>query len=58
MTNFEKIKELTIDQVVDLMDDMPDAEVYADFCKPGGEECDKNFDCKGCIRAWLESEAV
>ena len=62
MTNFEKIKAMSVEQMIDIIDSDFGADERLHFClnKP---ECLEAFEkdielpCRNCIREWLEREA-
>lgn len=51
MTNFERIKAMTIDEMAKYKDETDGA---APFCNP--ENVCEDGVCVDCIKAWLESE--
>ena len=53
MTNYEKIKQMTVEEMADFIILKDDCECchYAD-----DDACDK-FECRDGIKAWLEQEA-
>ena len=56
MTNFEKIKNMSVDEMADKLDDL----TVCGYC-PVEKFCDKNGDayytrCKSVWKKWLESE--
>lgn len=56
MTNFEKIKSMSIDEMIDFMEkvELQDIDYAMTFCNM----CDGQYDCSNdCMRHWLESEA-
>lgn len=62
MTNFEKIKSMSIDEMADsciAFFDCPYAASYADdpMEKQFSDSCFDDDDCTACIKHWLESEA-
>lgn len=55
MTNFEKIKSMSVDELAEKLDDL----FSCDHCY-FAEFCDENIEgttCTGVLKEWLESEA-
>lgn len=53
MTNYEKIKAMSIDEMAEFIPDWS----YTKACKCDSEIwVDCNNDCSKCVREWLESE--
>lgn len=50
MTNYEKIKAMSVEEMVGIMD------FIADFCPHLGDECPR-VGCTQCYREWLLQEA-
>ena len=53
MTNYEKIKFMTIGEIAELLAN----ETRVVCAEVDTDECDKCEDCTACFRKWLESEA-
>ncbi len=58
MTNYERIKEMSIDELAQAMGDC--AKDYGCYCCPFEYECIKQSGntCKQHIKSWLESEVT
>ena len=65
MKVIEKIRAMSAEELAEHMDKQAELpKPFFDFCEArstydeGKDEivCEHNFDCKGCIRDWLESE--
>ncbi|MBO5715054.1 MAG: hypothetical protein J6S23_01515 [Clostridia bacterium] len=56
MTNFEKIKAMSVEEMVEWIADMVEGECT--FCPAFSFcECDGNERCEDCMKKYLESEA-
>lgn len=55
MTNYEKIKQMTVDEMIDFMEklELKDIDYSLTFCNL----CNGQYDCENdCMRQWLERE--
>lgn len=67
MTNFDRIKAMSVEEVAEAIYRNDDFDVVIPFCKCKGE-CDDIIDnnsgpvpkemCLNCVKEWLESEAL
>ena len=66
MTNFERIKAMSVEEIAEAIYCNDDFDVVIPYCKCKGE-CDDIIDnngpipkemCINCVRAWLESEVA
>lgn len=49
MTNFERIKAMSVDRMADFLY----SSIGSEYCK---NACTESFRCYDCLRKWLESE--
>ena len=61
MTNFERIKRFTLDQMWQFLvyyaeGDVDTAMGFCDLCIADAKEKGKSTDCDGCIKQWLEMD--
>ncbi len=59
MTNFERIKGMSVEEMTDFLDrvelgDFDYSVTFCNMCKTEGNAL--NLDCRGCLKHWLESE--
>lgn len=54
MTNFDKLKNMNFDQMLEFLSDIGNCETCS---RRGYESCTDVSDCKTHIKEWLESEA-
>ena len=69
MTNFEKIKQMSVEEMAEAIQNITNSEYDVKFCQ-NKKECDEKLDdfcfendvfdvdlpCRNCIIEWLESE--
>ena len=57
MTNFERIKNMTVEEMIDFIDRCQMYQLGYGMSDCGLGICEDLYDCRDCKRKWLESEA-